>query len=241
MKTSLSLLFLLFVVTTSCHSSDSAPTPSKIETLSIYYGYPSSKKEPWATTNVIAEDLQFPEHPEHDLTIKLVKEVGGLWCGYVPLGKEPEPTIMYQWEKYTKVLSLDQFKLGVLRWKSMGLGCIFIDTAGFDYENTRERQLAAHKIIHDESMTAVWNAWEPHDLPWAQFGTLDHFLFENFESALKDQRKLQEWSDAKPKGRGYAVVTRKLSSSEMAKSQQLVANYGLFAIQYRKDDHYETE
>ncbi len=227
-------------------SPSASPAPIGQESFTIYYGNPNEKKEPWGAVRVVAEDWQFTENDFYP-QVKQILAAARLGCGYIPLGREPNASVMYEYGKYTKwILIPSQFQADIVRWKAAGANCIFVDTAGKDYDNDEARVMAAWKLIHDAGMQVVWNAWEPGDLPWSKFTSTDHFLFENFENLISHPAdeipRLALWMAKHPVGsRAYAVVEKPLSGSDRAKVETAVLKYGLSGVQYRKDDDYEHE
>lgn len=183
------------------------PTLNK---LLIYYGYPVAYKGIWNATSVaqelsnnfdywvVGDTYQDPAHEEYANTVSIINTVranGVKVYGYVPIGLN------------TSGLTIGQIQTKIDQWDSIGVDGIFLDEFGFDYGNTRQRQIDCVIYVHSKSLPYCANAWTVHDfacddvseLPWGSGdwryvnfttynptnqvlprNTNDCYMFENF-------------------------------------------------------------
>lgn len=141
-----------------------SPTKS-IESLSsllIYYGYPIAYKGIWDRQAVINEissnfthwvvghTYQDPGHESYADTVAVLQGVranGVKVYGYIPLG-----TSSYNY-------TISQIGALVDQWITVGVDGIFIDEFGFDYGNTRQRQIDAVTQVRNRNTALCVNAW----------------------------------------------------------------------------------
>lgn len=181
----------------------------ELQKLLVYYGYPIAYKGIWNTNLVISEISKFkywvvgdtygdPTHEEFASTSAIiagVKANGVKVYGYVPIGLS------------TSALNLAQMQTRVDQWDNLNVDGIFLDEFGFDYSNTRQRQIDIVNYVHSKGLPYCANAWTVHDfacdnineLPWGSgdwrytnFSTgnptnltlprnsTDSYMFENF-------------------------------------------------------------
>ena len=182
----------------------------RLNSLLVYYGYPIAYKGIWNADAIVAEisashdywvvghTYQDPAHAEYASTVAIMRGVraaGVKLYGYIPLGTNSYNYTVAQIEAIT-----DQ-------WMAIGVDGIFIDEYGFDYGNTRQRQVDVVNMIHTKGLPicanawvmeefvtdslaetgwpsgdwryARWQEWNPTNIPSpAQPG--DSYLFENF-------------------------------------------------------------
>ena len=123
--------------------TNTLPAPVLKELL-IYYGYPISYKGLYDTSLIAAEisanykywvvgdSYSSPTHPEYATTTAIVTGVRTNGCkvfGYVPIGQS------------TQALTVAEIKTRIDEWVVVGVDGIFLDEFGFDYGNTRAKQI----------------------------------------------------------------------------------------------------
>lgn len=131
------------------------------QSLLCYYGYPIAWRELWNTA-LVAEEIGKYDHwicgdtyenPTQEVyadtvtIISAVKSMGTKVWGYIPLGMTG------------KNLTLAQIQTRIENWAAAGATGIFLDEFGFDYANTRQRQIDAVNLVHAAGMNYVANAW----------------------------------------------------------------------------------
>lgn len=218
--------------------------PQAQETLSIFYGWPSTKTGQWGSTIVLADEMRFPNHPEYLRGMKLC--VDHKVFGYIPLGTEDNPTCLVSIDDHgnpkasVKRLSQHQFEDAVAQWRDQGAAGIMVDTFGHDYGNDTSEQLNALYSIHSAGLRALVNAWNPEDVPWEQIKTPVDFLFESPQEDLDvTERRMAYWKSVRPEGaRAYAVTTAPMSASDKARLEFMAAKYGVSCIEFRNDGHF---
>ena len=131
------------------------------KSLLIYYGFPIAYNGIWTTEGVIGEISKFdyfvcgdtyqqPTHVEFASTSTIVNGVRALGTkvyGYVPIGVNTENRPMAN------------LKTAVDQWIALGVDGIFLDEFGFDYGNTRQRQIDVVNFIHSKGLPICANAW----------------------------------------------------------------------------------
>ena len=124
------------------------------KSLLIYYGYPIAYKGIWTTDGVIGEISKFdyfvcgdtyqqPTHEEFASTSTIINGVRALGTkvyGYVPIGVNTEDRPMAT------------LKTAVDQWIALGVDGTFLDEFGFDYGNTRQRQIDVVNFIHSKGL-----------------------------------------------------------------------------------------
>ena len=130
--------------------------------LLIYYGYPIAYKGLWDVSAVVADitanykywvvghTYQDPLHEEYASTVSIIQAVraaGVVVYGYIPLG-----TTSYNY-------TISQIGDIADQWTAIGIDGIFLDEYGFDYGNSRQRQIDAVTVIHAKSLPVCANAW----------------------------------------------------------------------------------
>lgn len=132
-----------------------------LQPLLIYYGYPIAYKGLWNVAAVIAEISTFsywvvghtyqnPSHEEYASTVAIIQGVraaGVKVYGYIPLG-----TSSYNY-------TVEQIGTITDQWSAIGVDGIFLDEYGFDYGNTRQRQVDVVNAIHAKGLPVCANAW----------------------------------------------------------------------------------
>ena len=134
----------------------------RLNSLLVYYGYPIAYKGIWNADAIVAEisashdywvvghTYQDPAHGEYASTVAIMRGVraaGVKLYGYIPLGTNSYNYTVAQIEAIT-----DQ-------WMAIGVDGIFIDEYGFDYGNTRQRQVDVVNMIHTKGLPICANAW----------------------------------------------------------------------------------
>lgn len=187
-----------------------ASTAPKLKRLLIYYGFPAAYKALWDDAAIIADIVsnvshwvvgdtyQDPAHESYASTVAIIQGVraaGVVVYGYVPIGQS------------TMNLTLGQIQTRIDQWGAVGVDGIFLDEFGFDYGNTRQKQINIVTYVHGKGLPYCANAWTVEDftcdniseLTWAtgdwryvNFATYnptnltlprnptDAYLFENF-------------------------------------------------------------
>ncbi len=135
--------------------------------LLVYYGYPIAYKGLWDANAVINEiaanfniwvvgdTYQDPLHEEYASTraiIAGVQAAGVKVYGYVPIGQN------------TQGLTVVQIKAKIDDWVDCSVDGIFLDEFGFDYENTRSKQIEIVNYVHAQSLPYCANAWTYADV-----------------------------------------------------------------------------
>ena len=133
-----------------------------LQPLLIYYGYPIAYKRLWNTATVIAEiaanfsywvvghTYQDPSHEEYASTVTIIQGVraaGVKVYGYIALG-----TSNYNY-------TVEQIGTITDQWSAIGIDGVFLDEYGFDYGNTRQRQVDVVNAIHAKGLPICANAW----------------------------------------------------------------------------------
>jgi hypothetical protein len=154
-----------------CRCPDQAPRrgsapPEKqapLKRLAIYYGWPSrvdgarsvseaGEKLSGYDVVVLGAGLQRPEHEDHAATRKIVAQLAGREVfGYIPLGRATG-------------LTAPQLEEQARAWKAVGVRGVFLDEAGYDFGNTRQRQNQAIGAAHALGLSVFANAFDPDDL-----------------------------------------------------------------------------
>ena len=134
----------------------------RLNSLLVYYGHPIAYKGIWNADAIVAEisashdywvvghSYQDPAHGEYASTVAIMRGVraaGVKLYGYIPLGTNSYNYTVAQIEAIT-----DQ-------WMAIGVDGIFIDEYGFDYGNTRQRQVDVVNMIHTKGLPICANAW----------------------------------------------------------------------------------
>lgn len=199
-----------FCMTVSGTGSDNLNKPPVLNQLLIYYGFPISYKGIYNTAGVIADIASKykywvvgdtygdPLHESYTDTATIVagvRALGVIVYGYVPIGLN------------TSALTITQIRTRIDQWSNLGVDGIFLDEFGFDYANTRTRQIDCVNYVHGKNLPYCANAWTVEDfcydninqVPWGSgdwrytnFATgnptnlvlprnpTDSYLFENF-------------------------------------------------------------
>ena len=138
----------------------------KLSQLLVYYGYPISYKGINDVTQVsseisskfthwvVGDSYQNPAHESYAQTVQIVANVraaGVKVYGYVPIGQN------------TSNLSLAEIQINIDRWVTVGVDGIFLDEFGFDYGNTRTRQIDVVNYVHSKNLPYCANAWVVED------------------------------------------------------------------------------
>jgi hypothetical protein len=138
----------------------------EIKNFTVYYGYPSLVNNVQGNLKAAAEafsqydyiilgaNLELSTHDDHNNTTEIIKNLGEKTkvFGYVNLAM----TVLK--------LSMAEMKDRVKNWKKMGAFGIFLDSSGYDYGVTRERQTEIIDFIHKQDLTAFINAFDPADI-----------------------------------------------------------------------------
>lgn len=197
-------------IRTSLQSLGGTSGVPALNKLLVYYGYPISFKGIYTNQGVIDEignnykywvvgdGLGNAAHEEYASTVAIVTGVrakGVKVYGYVPIGQS------------TSNLTMAQIQAKIDEWTVVGVDGIFLDEFGFDYQNTRTRQVDAVNYVKSKGLPYCANAWTVEDfaiddianVPWpsndwryVNFQTYnptnmilprastDSYMFENF-------------------------------------------------------------
>lgn len=197
-------------IRTSLQSLGGTSGVPALKKLLVYYGYPISFKGIYTNQGVIDEignnykywvvgdGLGNAAHEEYVSTVEIVTGVrakGVKVYGYVPIGQS------------TSNLTMAQIQARIDEWTVVGVDGIFLDEFGFDYQNTRTRQVDAVNYVKSKGLPYCANAWTVEDfaiddianVPWptndwryVNFQTynptnmvlprasIDSYMFENF-------------------------------------------------------------
>ena len=171
-----------------------------LQELLVYYGYPISYKGYYDVDLIAAEISTFkywivgdsysaPTHPEYASTVSIINKVraaGTKVYGYVPIGQS------------TQGLSIAVIKTRIDEWANIGVDGIFLDEFGFDYGNTRVKQVEIVNYVHGKNLPVCANTWTAHDfvcdniaeLPW---GSGD-WRYGNFATYNPGNLPIARWS-----------------------------------------------
>ena len=142
-------------------------TAPVLDRLLIYYGYPIAWRNMWDANAIIADisskyevwvvgdTYQNPADANYATTVQIingVKAKGVKVWGYVPTGQN------------TSNLTLAQMQTSVDQWVTIGVDGIFLDEFGFDYANTRSRQISIVDYVHGKGLPYCANAWVYEDV-----------------------------------------------------------------------------
>ena len=189
-----------------------AVTESKaIPSLLVYYGYPIAYRQLWNVEAVVTEisiydnwvigdTYQYPDHEVYEDTQKIVAGVmaTGTKCwGYVPIGGS------------TQNLTIAVIKQRIDMWESLGVDGIFLDEFGFDYQNTRDKQIEIVNYVHDKGMNFIANAWLWSDVYCDHIDELPYpegdWRWWNFKTWNPDNKTLTRWPEDVYLFENYAV------------------------------------
>ena len=155
--------------------SKALPAPV-LQELLVYYGYPISYKGLNDVASVIASISAYKywvvgdgygsgSHPEYASTVAIIQGVRALGTkvyGYVPIGQS------------TQGLPVGTIQNRIVEWFNIGVDGIFLDEFGFDYGNTRAKQIQIVDYAHALGLPVCANTWTAQDfladnvseLPW---------------------------------------------------------------------------
>lgn len=181
-----------------------------LKNLLVYYGYPisynglndvngvissiSSSYSHWIVGDTYG-DTTHEEYLTTKAIIDGVRAEGVIVYGYVPIGEN------------TEGLTVGQIKAKIDEWFAVGVDGIFLDEFGFDFANTRAKQIEIVDYVHSLDLPYCANAWivedfacddvseigytigdwrytnfvtyNPLNLPLTRYST-DSYMFENF-------------------------------------------------------------
>ncbi|KAJ3104563.1 hypothetical protein HDU97_009075 [Phlyctochytrium planicorne] len=169
-------------------STTSVGRRRRLRNFAVFYGWPSccnSAELGWDLTKVSTFFQQYDyvvfggdvpgssvglassSHGDHANTITIIQniKVGNPQTkvyGYITIGSGSEG----RGSKFT----IDELQTQINAWCAMGASGIFVDEAGFDYWNPkdrtemRRRQIAVADISHNLGLSVTFNAWNPVDL-----------------------------------------------------------------------------
>lgn len=155
--------------------SKALPAPV-LQELLVYYGNPISYKGLYDVAAIVT-DISFykywvcgdgysnPGHPEYATTVAIIQGVrsaGTKVYGYVPIGQS------------TQGLSVSVIQSRIDEWFNIGVDGIFLDEFGFDYGNTRAKQIQIVNHVRSLGLPLCANTWTAQDfladnvseLPW---------------------------------------------------------------------------
>ncbi len=175
--------------------SKALPAPV-LQELLVYYGYPIGYKG-LNDVAAIVTDISFykywvcgdgysnPGHPEYATTVAIIQGVrsaGTKVYGYVPIGQS------------TQGLSVSDIQSCIDEWFNIGVDGIFLDEFGFDYGNTRAKQIQIVNHVRSLGLPLCANTWTVQDfladnvseLPWGS----DDWRYNNFVTYNPDNLPL---------------------------------------------------
>ncbi|MED1915666.1 hypothetical protein P4V64_10140 [Bacillus thuringiensis] len=136
-----------------------------LKQLLVYYGYPISINGTWNVDRAVSiyknydllvfgDRYQFPAHSSYTDTIKIIaklrEEKPSIEIfGYVAIGLAPSST---------NNLTIQEIKERVDLWKNAGATGIFLDTFGYDYQVTRDRQNEVVQYCHSQGFNVFVNS-----------------------------------------------------------------------------------
>ena len=157
--------------------------------LLVYYGYPIAYKDIWDVDSVVNEisnnydiyvvggGYQVPSHEAYATTVQIISALrarGVLVYGYVPIGQN------------TSGLTVPQMQTSVDQWVTIGVDGIFLDEFGFDYANTRSRQISIVDYVHGKGLPYCANAWVYEDVAFDSLSQLtfptNDWRYTNFQT-----------------------------------------------------------
>ena len=157
--------------------------------LFIYYGYPIDYKALWDVEAIVTEiannydiwvvgdTYQDPLHEVYATTVEIISKLrqrGVTIYGYVPIGQN------------TSGLTNDQIKLRIDQWVTVGVDGIFLDEFGFDYANTRLKQIEIVNYVYGKNLPYCANAWVFEDVVCGDIAELgfpvDDWRYVNFQT-----------------------------------------------------------
>lgn len=195
-KNSKKIILFLIKYIFFCETMSDLP-PKK---LLVYYAYPSSlnsAENQWDLDAVAADFAQYDlvilgagledsSHGDHNNTKTILadSQVANVeFFGYIDT-----------------TTALNDNKTKIDNWKDMGgqLTGIFCDKFGYDWNNTRCDQNDLVQYIHDKSLDAFVNAWDPDDAfdgtPAPKLGSSDWFLAESYQIIDGDYETETAWT-----------------------------------------------
>lgn len=132
----------------------------------IYYGYPAlingSQNQDEAVQHfsrysqvVLGDGLQDPRHPNHEAVREIVGRLGQVrFLGYIDLG-------VYSPHHRVQNLGLEEIAARARGWRELGMVGVLLDDYGYDFANTRQRQVEAVAVVHDLGLSVMANSWDP--------------------------------------------------------------------------------
>lgn len=138
-----------------------------MEKVLLFYGYPNAISGVWDVESavniyktydvvILGDTYQNPEHTAYEDTVAIIRRLAEVApnvrvVGYVPIGLDAS------WEDSN--LPMDELKLRVDQWSSIGAHGIFLDEFGYDYSVTRARQNEIVNYCHDLGKFVFANSW----------------------------------------------------------------------------------
>jgi hypothetical protein len=127
--------------------------------LCIYYGWPSTVKD-WTVAGaasvfkdydlvVFGAGLEDSSHSDHQNTDDIINHT------------DMSNTEVYGYITIQDGQTANETKID--NWNTMGVAGIFVDEYGYDYGNTRDEQNDLVDYIHNKSLIAFVNSWDPDD------------------------------------------------------------------------------
>lgn len=176
----------------------------------IYYGYPAlingSRSVDEAATHfnryslvVLGDGLQDGRHPNHDATRELIARLPEVrFFGYIDLG-------VHSPHHAVQNLSISEIVQRAHRWKRMGARGILLDDYGYDFANTRQRQVEAVDALHSVGLSTVANSWDPRHALDGEPGpgnprglaspltSTDYYLYESYLVSQGNWVSFKQW------------------------------------------------
>lgn len=168
-----------------------------MQPLLIYYGYPAlingSRNLEEAASHfgrysmvVLGDGLWDGRHPNHDAVCRLVEQLPEVrFFGYVDLGVHSPHHPVHN-------LQVAEIERRSRAFQAMGMQGILLDDYGYDFANTRERQIEAVNALHGLGLAVIANSWDPRHALDAEAGpgnlrglasplrSTDYYLYESY-------------------------------------------------------------
>jgi len=123
--------------------------------LLIYYGWPSCINgghpedfDRYAYV-VLGAGLEEPDHPDHAITQRIIKDTSAWVYGYIDVGVT------------TNNYTVRRIRRSMKRWRRMGAVGVMLDDFGFGYRVTKQRQRRCIDAAHALGLSVICNIWNP--------------------------------------------------------------------------------
>lgn len=172
--------------------------------LAIYYGWPSSVNATYSVSGaaavfgdydmvVFGAGLEDSGHSDHQNTEDIINHAN------------MSATSSYGYVDATA--SQSTIETSIDNWADMGVAGIFCDQFGYDFAVSREKQNDIVQYIHDKSLSAFVNAWDPDDAfssdvestynpsgVACKLGSGDWYLAESYQIINGSYQSATDWS-----------------------------------------------